>query len=136
MRLPLRPIDEPSSRRAPGGARSPYESLRISGAVRSRIIAYGIGAFSLLEYWGKFPSTLDAPASGSNFLYMLLVGVALQAALLLIHKVVARYERTEGLEGVLSPLAMYLFELIVDAVTVALFAIATFRGLAEVAKGV
>jgi len=63
------------------------------------------------------------------------VGVALQAALLLIRMVVTRYERSRGLEGLLSPLAIYLFELLVDAVTVALFAIATFRGIAEVARG-
>ena len=136
MSQPLRPIDEPSSRRAPDGERSPCESPRISGTVRGCVIAYGIGAFSLLEYWGRFPSIRAAPAGGRGFVYMLLVGVALQAALLLIRNVVARYERTAGLEGVLSPLAIYLFELLVDAVTVALFAIATFRGLAEVAMGI
>jgi hypothetical protein len=46
-----------------------------------------------------------------------------------IRRLTARYERSVGLEGYLSPLVIYIFELIVDAVTVFLFAWATYRGL-------
>jgi hypothetical protein len=53
----------------------------------------------------------------------------LQAILFFVHTFTSRYERSVGLEGYLSPLVIYIFELVVDAGTVFLFAWATYRGL-------
>ena len=91
------------------------------------IIGYGVAGLSLLLFRQD-----PAVAEGSlprSVLYMLLTGLALQALLILVRTVTTRYERTLGLEGYLTPLAIYLFELMVDAVTVFLFAWATYRGL-------
>lgn len=113
-------------------ARSPYERLRLSGTIRSAVIAYGIGAFTLLL------ARDDGPTAGAprQVLYMVLTGLGLQALLLVVRTLTARYERAAGLEVQLSPLAVYLFELIADGVTVFLFALATYRGILQYAGGV
>lgn len=113
--------------------RSPYENLRLSGTIRSAIIAYGIGAFALLV-----TRSGDGPTAGvpRQVLYMVLTGLGLQALLLVVRTLAARYERSAGLEGQLSPLAVYLFELIADGVTVLLFALATYRGVLQYAGGI
>jgi hypothetical protein len=48
---------------------------------------------------------------------------------------VRRYERAHDAEGLVSPLATYLFELVLDGVTVAVFAIGTLGGFALTAAG-
>ena len=112
-------------------ARSPYEKLRVSGTIRSAIIAYGIGAMTLLLVRsGGGDSVAIAPR---QVLHMVLTSLGLQALLLLIRTLTARYERAAGLEGYVSPLAAFLFELIADAVTVFLFALATYRGISQYA---
>jgi hypothetical protein len=110
-----------------GRARSPYESLRLQGSIRVMIIGYGVAGLSLLLF-RQGPVTADGSLSRS-VLYSLLTGLALQALLFIVRAATARYERAIGLEGHLSPLAIYVFELIVDAVTVFFFAWATYRGL-------
>lgn len=114
-------------------ADSPYEKLRVGGTIRSAIIAYGIAAFTLLLARGGDGPTASAPR---QVLYMVLTGLGLQALLLAVRTLTARYERTAGLEGQLSPLAVYLFELIADGVTVFLFALATYRGILQYAGAV
>jgi hypothetical protein len=110
-----------------GRARSPYESLRLQGSIRVMIIGYGVAGLSLLLF-RQGPAAAEGSLSRS-VLYTLLTGLALQALLFIVRTVTARYERALGLDGYFSPLAIYLFELIVDAVTVFLFAWATYRGL-------
>ena len=112
------------------GARE-FRSLRISSALRGGIIAYGIAAFALFV-----PRISPVPPDGASspardLAYMLGVGLGLQAVLFLVRRLVARHERRSGIEGRLVPQADYIFELIVDAVTVLLFALATFRGIAR-----
>lgn len=113
---------------------SPYEKLRVSGTIRSAIIAYGIGAMTLLlARSGGSDSVATAPR---QLLYMVLGGLGLQVLLLLLRKLTARYKRAAGLEGQLSPLAVFLFELIADGVTVFLFALATYRGISQYAADI
>jgi hypothetical protein len=109
--------------------RSPYESLRLNGMVRGAVIAYGIAATSLILSGSGVADR--AAYSSKRLLTYLLVGLGLQALLFVVRRLTARYERAAGFEGQLSPLAVYLFELIVDAVTVFLFALATFRGFLQ-----
>jgi hypothetical protein len=45
---------------------------------------------------------------------------------------VKRYEREHGMQGELYPQAMYIVEMIADAVTVTLFAISTFNAIARI----
>lgn len=109
-----------------------YEQLRISGTIRSAIIAYGIAGTTLL-----LARSSDADEhSPKRLLYYLLTGLGLQALLFIVRRLTARYERAVGLEGQLSPFAVYLFELIVDAVTVFLFALATFRGFLQYSNAI
>jgi hypothetical protein len=118
------------SRAADG--QSPYERLRRHGAIRSALIAYGIAAF--VYFFPRSHTNADGEpvlVAATGALQMLLVGLALQIVSLAIRKIVTRYERKHGMEGFLSPLALFIFELVVDAVTVLLFALATFRGLAS-----
>jgi hypothetical protein len=107
--------------------RSPYASLRIQGSIRAVIVGYGVAGLSLLLF-RRGPVEAATPMS-RQVLYLLLTGLALQGLLLVVRTITARYERTAGLEGYLSPLVIYIFELVVDAVTVFLFAWATYRGL-------
>jgi hypothetical protein len=115
---------------------SPYERLRRHGALRSALIAYGIAAF-VYFFPRPHPSADGEPmlVAATGALQMLLVGLALQIVSFAIRKIIMRYERKHGIEGFLSPLALFIFELIVDAVTVLLFALATFRGLASFNSG-
>ena len=76
------------------------------------LIAYGTGAF--VYFFPRPHLTPDGepaltPATG--VLQMLLTGLAVQ----LLHSpsaIVTRYERAQGMEGALSPLALYIFGLI------------------------
>ncbi|HSD73972.1 MAG TPA: hypothetical protein VLB75_04330 [Steroidobacteraceae bacterium] len=107
--------------------RSPYESLRFEGSIRATIIGYGIaGVTVLLSRSGTGGTSASLPR---QVLCLLLGGLGLQALLFIVRALTARYERAAGLEGYLSPLVVYIFELTVDAVTVFLFAWATYRGL-------
>ena len=110
--------------------------MRRHGAIRSALIAYGIAAF---VYFFPPPRTNGdgepVLVAATSALQILLVGLALQIVSLAIRKIVTRYERKHGMEGFLSPLALFIFELVVDAVTVLLFALATFRGLASFDNG-
>jgi hypothetical protein len=110
-----------------GRVRSPYESLRLQGSIRVMIIGYGVAGLSLLLF--RHAPVVAGGSTSRNVLYMVLIGLALQALLFIVRTVTARYERAVGLEGYFSPLAVYVFELAVDAVTVFLFAWATYRGL-------
>jgi hypothetical protein len=108
-------------------SRSPYESLRLQGSIRVMIIGYGVAGLSLLLA-RHAPAEAATPFS-RQVLYMLLTGLGLQAILFFLRIFTSRYERAVGLEGSLTPLVLYVFELVVDAVTVFLFAWATYRGL-------
>lgn len=117
--------------------RSPYERLRRHGAIRSALIAYGIGAF-VYFFPRPHPSVeaepgLTAPivTPATSVLQMLLIGLAMQMVAFALRKIVTRYERAHGVEGFLSPLALFIFELVADGVTVLLFAVATLRGIAS-----
>src|SRR5262245_9291125 len=107
--------------------RSPYETLLIQGSIRAVLLGYGLAGLSLLLS-RHGPAGAATPMS-RQVLYLLLSGLALQGLQLAIRTITARYERAAGLEGYLSPLVIYIFELVVDAVTVFLFAWATYRGL-------
>ena len=88
-------------------ARSRYDRLRLHGALRGAIIAYGIGAYALF-----------VPAAAG---LSILAGIGLQLLVLAVRKLMA---------GRSSPAAMLVFELVVDGITVLLFALATFGGIA------
>jgi hypothetical protein len=109
-----------------GESSSPYEKLRVQGSYRAAFIGYGIAILTLF-----LSSTRAAEAASipRQVFYMLGIGLGLQALLFAVRMLTARYERAAGLEGYLSPLAVYIFELAVDAVTVSLYAWATYRGL-------
>lgn len=107
---------------------SATRSLRLSTAVRSVIITYGIAAYSLLLSWSG-ASAQPRESALSALARLFVIGLGLQGLLLLVSWLVKRYERSRGLEGQLMPLALYIFELAVDGVTVLLFALATFRGI-------
>jgi hypothetical protein len=108
---------------------APYEGLRLNGMVRGAVIAYGIAATTLMLSRSGLADR--AGYSPKRLLTYLLVGLGLQTLLFIVRRLTARYERAAGLQGQLSPFAVYLFELIVDAITVFLFALATFRGFLQ-----
>lgn len=97
---------------------SPYKRLRVHGAMRGAIIGYGIGAY-----------TLFVPASAAP---SLLVGIGLQLLVLVVRRLVAGREGARAL----PPAAMPVFELVVDGITVLLFALATFRGIGHSLSGI
>jgi hypothetical protein len=104
-------------------------SLRLSRHARGVVFTYGVALFSWL-----FSSRL--PQSESNGLFVIGLGLGLQALMLIARAVVKRYEREHGMRGEFYPQAMYIAELIADAATVALFAISTFSAIAGISTDI
>ena len=103
---------------------SALQSLRLNGAVRGIVIAYGValGTYFMARAQHRAPSGLTT---------LLVAGLAVQAALWLWRRLArgrpdesAPDDETSG-----AAIALYVFELIADGATVLLFAIATFRGM-------
>jgi hypothetical protein len=86
--------------------------LRLSGPLRSALIAYGIAAFAFI-----------VPESSTGSRTMLIVGIAVQLIILLVRLLAKR------LGDELAPTAIAIAELIADGVTVLLFALATYMGI-------
>jgi hypothetical protein len=84
----------------------------VSGTVRSAILAYGIAAYAFI-----------VPQSATGSRTMLLVGIAVQALVLLAGFLTKRYTPD------FAPAALPIVELIADGVTVFLFALATYQGI-------
>src|ERR1700741_3104026 len=104
-------------------------SLRGSDALRGVVITFIAG------FVGYFPR-LPAPEPGqSGFvithagMLMLLTGIALQLSIIFGRPLVARFERLQGMEGQISPMAIYVLQLLADGLTVLLFALAVFGGI-------
>jgi hypothetical protein len=80
------------------------------------------------------PSVRAPPSSGS--LKMLGIALLLQVGMLLGNWLVGRYERAHGLEGQLAPTARHILGLVADGVSVLLFALAVFGGIAGAALSI
>ena len=99
------------------GSRS-AEKLSVAGTVRGLIIAYGIGAYALISRNLGTSSQRDTASFGESPLNLILIGLAVQVLRWAVMRAVARYERTHGVEGVLSPTVMYSVDLVIDGVKV------------------
>lgn len=95
-------------------------ALRLSSWVRGILIAYGVAAFSLF-----FSRTIGFDAGSST----IAIGLAVQIGLLVARYIVKRYQRERGSSEEVVAQAMYLLELLADAVTVLLFALGTYRAI-------
>jgi hypothetical protein len=94
--------------------------LRVSGWVRGILITYGVAAFSVL-----FSRTIGFDASASA----VAIGLAVQVALLIARFLVKRHQGERGTTTSSFSPAMYVLELVADAVTVFLFALGTYRAI-------
>jgi hypothetical protein len=97
------------------------------------LIAYGVAAFTWF-----FSRTLPAEEEASTAASMLPLigfGLLLQLLVLMLRKRVERYERQHGLENQIAPLVMYVVEILLDGVTVLLFALATFSSISRFPAG-
>jgi hypothetical protein len=106
-------------------------SLRTVDAARGiviTVIAAVIGHFVLTPSSGP---GLGGPAVSRYGLTMLLVAIVLQIVLLVGRPLIARYERAHGLDGQISPVAIHVFQLVADGLTVLLFALAVFGGITQ-----
>jgi hypothetical protein len=56
--------------------------------------------------------------------------------LFLIRRLITRYDHARGHDGQTASVVMYSCELLVDGITVLLFAVATFRGIGQFASAV
>jgi hypothetical protein len=105
-------------------------SLRAADAARGVLITVISG---VVGYFALIP----APKSGEggfwithNGLSMLLVAIALQLAIIFGRPLLARFERAQGMDGQVSPMAIHVAQLLADGATVLLFALAIFGGMA------
>ena len=112
------------------------EKLSVAGTVRGLIIAYGIGAYALISRNFDPSSQRDTVSFGESSLNLILIGLSVQAVRWVVMQAVARYEKTHDVEGVFSPTVMYGVDLVIDGVTVLLFAVATLRGISGVAASI
>jgi hypothetical protein len=112
------------------------EKLSVVGTVRGVIIAYGIGAYILISRNLGLSSQRDTASFGESPLSLILIGLGVQAVRWVVMQVVVRYEKTHDVEGVFSPTVMYGVDLVIDGVTVLLFAVATLRGISGVAASI
>jgi hypothetical protein len=105
----------------------PHDSP-MGNTLRGALIAYGVAFFS---WW--FARTLPAdPANAGSpgDLYLIALGLVLQLTGWTVKWLVGRYEREHGMTGMLTPTVVGMVQLLIDGVTVSLFAIATFRSIA------
>jgi hypothetical protein len=105
----------------------------LANALRGALIAYGVAFFS---WWFGRTLPQDSSASASDDLYLIAVGVGVQLAAWIAKWLAARYEREHGMSGLLTPAVASVVQLIIDGVTVMLFAIATFRSAALVPSSI
>jgi hypothetical protein len=89
----------------------------VYGAVRTALIGYGVGAFTML-----LARVQGAPPLSQN---LFLLGVALQCVLIALRWLIRR-----RLDAALAPQALLVLETIGDGATLLLFALATFGGVA------
>lgn len=101
----------------------------IGNSARGALIAYGVVFFS---WWFARALPADASPWASGNLRMIAFGTGLQVAAWLAKRLTARYERENGMTGMLAPTVASVAQLIIDGATVLLFAIATFRSIAIV----
>ena len=111
-------------------------SLRVSGAVRGLIIAYGIGAYAVISQKLGPASRSESSSFSDSPLNLILIGLGVQLVRWAVMWAVGRYEKANDLEGALSPTVMYGLDLVIDGVTVLLFAVATFQSISGVASRV
>ena len=104
-------------------------SLRAAGALRSFIIASGIGAYTLILHFFADTSQREPASFAENPPNLLFIALSLQAVRWAAHRLVARYAERHGLAEALSPRAIYVIDLVIDGATVLLFALAIFRGI-------
>jgi hypothetical protein len=93
--------------------------LRLSGPVRSALIAYGIAAFAFI-----------VPQSSTGSRTMLIVGLVVQVVVVAARILATRHG------GESSANAIAIVELVADGVTVLLFALATYMGILGYAAAV
>jgi len=117
------------------GSRS-AEKLSVAGTVRGLIIAYGIGAYALISRNLGTGSQRDTVSFGESPLNLILIGLCVQVLRWAVMRAVARYEKAHDVEGALSPTLMYGVDLVIDGVTVLLFAVATFRSITGIAASI
>lgn len=101
-------------------------ALRVSSWVRGILIAYGVAAFSWFFSWALPSESLDDAGGG---LSAIAIGLTVQILLLCARLLLKRRERERGVGEETFTQAMYLFELLADAVTVLLFALGTYRAI-------
>lgn len=111
-------------------------SFHASDAARGVLIT---GIIAIIGYFAMVPA--PAPEQGGFWithtgLSMLLVGIVLQLTIVFGRPQLARYERANGLEGQLSPMAIHVLQLLADGVTVLLFALAVFGGISSFESGI
>jgi hypothetical protein len=107
-----------------------YDHLRLQTSVRGAIIGYGILAYAFLV-----PAPVVAGVAPFQFSArtLLALGVGLQLLVLAGRALARRYETRRGLEEQISPLVVFVLELVADGVTVLLFVLATYGPLVQFA---
>ena len=108
----------------------------MASTVRGLIIVYGIGAYALISQNLGTAFRRETVSFSESPLNLILIGLGIQAVRWAVMRAVARYEKAHDAEGALSPTVMYGVDLVIDGVTVLLFAVATFRGISGVAASV
>jgi hypothetical protein len=102
---------------------------------RGALIAYGV-AFCSWYLSRVLPADEAGNAWAPGSVYMIAVGLVLQLLVLGAKWLVQRYEREHGMHGMLSSQVAAIARLLIDALTVMLFAVATFRSIAIVPSSI
>ena len=115
---------------------SKTKSLRVAGAIRGLVIAYGIGAYALISQKLGPALRSESGSFSDSPLNLILIGLGVQLVRSAVMWAVGRYEKAHDIEGALSPTVMYGVDLVIDGVTVLLFAVATFQSISGIASRV
>ena len=115
---------------------SKAKSLRVAGTVRGLVIAYGIGAYAVISQKLGPSSRSESGSFSDSALNLIVIGLGVQFVRWAVLWAIGRYEKAHDIEGALSPTVMYGVDLVIDGVTVLLFAVATFQSISGFASRV
>jgi hypothetical protein len=117
-----------NKRDTPNSARPSFE---VADAARGIVITFVVAVIGYYAWLPTLHPERNGPSMSRGGVYMLLLGIGLQVAILVGKPLIGKYEKKHGLDGQISPMVVHILQLLADGLTVLLFALAVFGSIAQ-----